>query len=376
MKKFSVLILSLAVSLVSCASLQQDIYISSEDNQYIYSSIEYFENSFIQIDAKNSLSQDVSADVKNLLFQLNDYMNTTKLAEPVLIARLTAIKGLLSEMNKNRSEASKCYSDAKSLQGGDRYVLLLGVRLEKTLEQKLSLAEDILYRDSQNPVILLEKAKILISNADYKNAVAVMDDAFVIFSKENLEVYNEVYGELRTYAWDLYAVSENSKNTDFGNINLNSELTLDAMVDLTLRNTKLLDNYKSKDNQQVKKMIEILAAEHYFDCAGDTYGMNKSSDDILFAQVMTRRYCARFFWNIFVKSNGDASMLTKYSERYKKSGRTKSPVLDITSENTDFDAILGVVENEIMELPDGKNFLPNEAVSAMDYLKWVKKIEN
>ena len=375
MKKLLFLFIALTITLFSCATLQEDIYISSEDNQYIYSSIEYYENSYIQIDSAKALGQDVSSDVKNLLSQLNAYINSTNLAEPVLIARLTALKGVLLAMNKNRGEALKCYNEAKSLQSSDRYVHVLAMNLEKSLQDKMNYADNYLKSDAENPLMLLEKSKLLLSSGDYKNAVALMDDAFVIFSKENLEVYNEVYSQLREYAWNLYTISSDSEQK-LDNINLNEKVDLNLMVNLTLKNTSLLDNYKSSSNVQTKKMIEILTVEHYFNSPLDYYGSNGSFEELLQSEYITRRYCARFFWNIFVKNEGNQALLTKYSERYKKSSRTKSPIDDIRLENPDFDAILGVVENEIMELPDGKNFLPDESISVMDYLKWVKKIEN
>lgn len=375
-KVFSVLAAAVILQgFFSCASLQQDIYISSEDNAYIYSSIEYYETSFIEIDAKYALSQDVQSQAATLLEELNSYMNSALVAEPVLIARLTALKGLLQEMNKNKSAAEASYKQASSLQASDRYVLLLGSRLEKDTEKKLNFVQNILNKDPDNPVILLEKAKLLIKQKDYQNSLAIMDDAFMIFTRENLEAYNEVYGSVRSYVWDLYTIgNDNDSAADYA---LADNLTVDTMIELTLSNTKLLDNYKpkSKSNVKTKDLIETLKKEHFFNSAKDYYGMSESYNEILQSDVISKRYCARFFWNIYVKKYGDVSMLTKYSDRYKNSGRSKSPIADITLENSDFDAILGVIENEIMELPDGRNFLPDEKVTVIEFLKWVKKIE-
>ena len=68
-------------------------------------------------------------------------------------------------------------------------------------------------------------------------------------------------------------------------------------------------------------------------------------------------------------------MFTRYSDKYKKSGRTKSPVADVPVEDEDFDAILGVVEKEFMELPDGRNFYPDEEVTKLEFLTWLKSAE-
>ena len=68
-------------------------------------------------------------------------------------------------------------------------------------------------------------------------------------------------------------------------------------------------------------------------------------------------------------------MLSRYSEKYKKSGRTKSPVADVSVEDADFDAVLGVVESEFMELPDGKNFNPDKVVTKLQFITWIKRAD-
>ena len=68
-------------------------------------------------------------------------------------------------------------------------------------------------------------------------------------------------------------------------------------------------------------------------------------------------------------------MLTRYSDKYKESGRTFSPVSDILVTDKDLDAVLGVIENEIMELPDGKLFYPDKPVTNLEFLSWIKQSE-
>ena len=65
-------------------------------------------------------------------------------------------------------------------------------------------------------------------------------------------------------------------------------------------------------------------------------------------------------------------MLTKYSDRHSKKANAKSPIPDVDISNPDFDAVLGTVENEIIDLPDGINFQPDADVTAMEYIKWLQ----
>ena len=81
----------------------------------------------------------------------------------------------------------------------------------------------------------------------------------------------------------------------------------------------------------------------------------------------------------YIKSQGKNDLASRYSDYYTKlsqSHNVSSPIADIQIEDSDFDAVLGMVENQIMELPDGKNFYPSEAISLVDYLNCLKLFEN
>ena len=139
-----------------------------------------------------------------------------------------------------------------------------------------------------------------------------------------------------------------------------------------LEKSLLFFNFSTTLNQSSK---HILNSEKYFSAPLDPMDLELSSEEITKSEFISRRCCARFLWNTYVKNQGEMSLLTKYSTRYNATGRTKSPVADVSVSNIDFDAVLGVIENEIMDLPDGKHFFPNKIVTKLDFLKWIKSIE-
>ena len=125
----------------------------------------------------------------------------------------------------------------------------------------------------------------------------------------------------------------------------------------------------------MQAFISSLERGGYFSAASDQTNAAGTSIDITAADKMTRKMCARFIWNAYVRHSGNLKMLSRYSEKYRKSGRTKSPVADLSVEDPDFDAVLGVVESEFMELPDGKNFKPDEGVTKLQFINWIKKAD-
>ena len=92
-------------SAVSCATLQQDVYTYTEENSYIFSSIEVYEDRFIKIDAEAQLQSAAPLEKINaLLTDIASYKSSTNVTEPFLIARLRAFEGLLFKMAGRKRE--------------------------------------------------------------------------------------------------------------------------------------------------------------------------------------------------------------------------------------------------------------------------------
>ncbi|MBR1638738.1 MAG: hypothetical protein IJ688_05080 [Treponema sp.] len=347
----------------SCATLQQDIYVDSSENAVIFSSIEEYENLFIMIDVKDCIEKSVPASqINSLIKQIDTYSSSVTITEPAVLARLTALRGLLNVISGKVSAAQTDFAAARKLQAGDWYVLLLGSRLEKSQEDSLNRIDLLLRGDSKNYVLQMEQGKILYKMGRYADSVAAFDNAFLLLGNSESS-YRSAYSQLRDYVWNLYSVSGRGADSESLSVNLTEILTLEDMVNLTRSNTSLLESLSGKaalNNRQKKELIERL------DFTDGNYD---------FSTPVSRSLCARFIWKLYVNALGDKSLATKYSDRYKKSGRTKSPVADVSSDNPDFDAVLGMIENEFMDLPDGRNFFPQQSLSRLEFLTAIQKAD-
>ena len=289
-----------------------------------------------------------------------------------------AFEGLLYKMAGKKRDAETAFTGARSLQKGDRYVQMLECRLAKSTEESLELVEKKLAVDSENPVLQLEKGKLLYQLNKYDKAVSVIDNAFILFDNEGLRSYRIFYNPLRRYIWDLNQVygSDSSSQEQKSLNDLQQILNLEGLVKLTLENTSLLDNYKAvSQKQKMPALITNIEKAGYFSSAADQQNAARSSEYITGSDEITRKMCARFIWNAYVRSKGNLKMFTVYSEKYRKSGRTKSPLADISVDDADFDAVLGLVEKEIMELPDGKRFEPDLPVTRLQFITWIRKAD-
>jgi hypothetical protein len=95
------------------------------------------------------------------------------------------------------------------------------------------------------------------------------------------------------------------------------------------------------------------------------------SDDIVL-----RGGAAWIIWHLNAESRADRGMLSRYSARYATGNRPRSPIADIPPLSPFFDSILGCVETELISLPDGKNFKPDEPIRGAELLSALKKIDN
>ncbi|MCR4954924.1 MAG: S-layer homology domain-containing protein [Treponema sp.] len=362
----------LAVFFSSCAStLQQDVFQSSDLNKELADQIAIFEDRFIAIDStylvKNKLDSDKTSELhKDIATQLEKSH-----LEPVISAHITAIDGILYTLEGKTKKAEECYTKAKSIQAGDTYVLLLSTKLQKNNDERLNKANEILSFDDDNAIILLEKGKLLYAQKKYDKAIAAIDEAFLIFDNQHRPSYRTAYREFRDSVWKLYSSGMDYSDTG----DLSSILTKESMVQLTASNTALLEEITAGAKLNAAGLLKKVNSANMFCSATDTNNAKNSADLINSSKQITRKMCARYLWNLYVQSKGNPKLLTKYSTRYKKLANAKSPVADIKLDDPDFDAILGTVENEIMSLPDGKNFKPNDPVSVLDFLNYLNALK-
>ena len=364
-------------ALTGCTStLQEDIFDSTEASAVMLGAISEYEEKFIVYDAEYTMKGKIeSSGISELHTNIENKLSQTH--EPALLAHLQAMDGLLYYMENKTKKAQDFYKEAKGNQSDDIYVLLLGIRLEKTTENSLAKMEEILSYDGKNGTIMLEKGKLLYKKNQYDKAVAALDNAFLIFDAEKKPKYREVYKPFRDNVWKLYSagIDDSVLNGSLKSADLAKPLTKDVMLKLTIENTKLLEDFTGGGKISNAELTKKLTTYGVFSAAIDKNNSQNTAFAITNSNAISRIMAARYIWNLYVKAKGKPEMLTRYSTRYAKMTNPKSPIKDVDLKNPDFDAVLGVVETELMELPDGKSFRPDNIMTGLDFLAIIKKVE-
>jgi len=369
-KAFVVLsVIAAFLSLFSCASLQEDVMVTSAVENSIVKETGTYEDSFLSFDSARLTGGVVSMkEMDRVATEIESKI--TAHTEPAVEARFRAIEGLLCLMQNKTKKARELYDAAKNAQAGDVYVLLLNSRLQRTSAEAMAAIEEYLLFDTTNPLFLLEKGILLYKESFFGEAVANFDSAFLLFDQENKPEYRDAYSSIRDTAWKYH-----STGADKVTVDTTGFLTCERMVALTMENTDLLEDFVLDSNISASALVKKLEKSGFFTAVGDTDPDSFSSKELTGSSEITRTQCARFLWNVYIHGKGNAKLRNMYSARFSRTKDQLSPVEDVQLTSIDFDACIGVVEKEIINLTDGRLFEGDKIVSEIDFLEFVKNCE-
>jgi tetratricopeptide (TPR) repeat protein len=341
-----------------CTTLQQDQMVSSVEEER-FQELEIIENELIEIrlyifEEEGEPGAVVTEDLRRIREALN-VLAASGTLNFQYNARLDALRGIETLMSGNLKRASGFLESAEKNWKGDEVVLLLSVLLMEDPEQQLGLLEELVKEGRGLYRLQAEKGGVHFTLGQYGRAIAAFDESLP-FLPEN---YSRLYESRREQAWRLKDTDTALESKSVAQLSTMT-ITLKVMVEVTERETELLDYAIGGDRLNERQLYERMRQRGYVPEAAEP------------SAVVHRQDVALFLWKLISDKYLDPEMLTRYSKRYKN---RSSPILDVEVSFRWFDAILGCVETEIMELPDGMNFFPGREVNGLDYLRWLEQAE-
>lgn len=358
MKKLVIIIFAaVSFALVSCMTFQKDVLVSSNETSDGGFSLS-MQSRLVPLDAaffSGDNTETYAAERVHIISEIQKRLAFPEL-EKRTASRLYALLGRVYFIGGNSNEARKCYDQAVRRYADDSEAIVLGHRLGiVNLKEALSLR-------SGDGVLVLESALGAYKAGRYDEAAGFFDTAFLLLAP----FYKSAYSPLREKAWRLKdAVSGDKALSKF--LPLES-LSLLQIVEITQVSTQLLDIYTGGKKYGGEKLFSVVRG------AGLLKSVSGASDDaqLRSSSEASRILCARFLWNLRTAAGKNPNPL-RYSERYR-SRMLASPIRDVPLDSSDFDAVLGCVENELMTLRDGVNFYPEGKVSGAEFNASLTKI--
>lgn len=355
--------LSCAVTLFSCATLQKDIVITTIPTEEI-AEISNFEYRLTFLDAEDitgiSFQSDLLEQAKACEKLAKDIDSTLKTKDLVLAAqaRLIAIKGRAFLIEDKMDKARECYSASCEKYKGDIHQLILAHRLGLTdfLNTKT-------LQESDKSLVKLENAIDAYKAKDYLTAVASFDEAFISTDS----YYEDAFKKIRDFSWNNREISDDTENAA---ILSNKSITIGQMMILAQSNRSVMYQYLMGEQYAESALFKRLVNQGLITSVTEIKPPAKTYSYTKLTRIME----ARFLWNVYCAVKNKPALKTRYSDTYKKAN-LNSPIADVSTDSPDFDAVVGCIEYELMDLPDGKNFNPNSFVSGIDFYKSFSKIK-
>ena len=272
-------------------------------------------------------------------------------------ARVGALRAEAALLAGERSAARSLAEAAGKLSDTVEGNWLVLAELEADAARRLAIMETGLARAEKRSRLLCERGRELLKAGRYAEAAQDLDEGLRALDS----AYRALYGADRERALSLaQAAREAGSAAAIGPPEaLEGPLTMRAMVERAFRETRLLSSLSPSPSPAYAAALPSLrSAGLLLDPAA---GPEASAP---------RRTVAFFLWGLVARTERDPSLLTRYRQRY-----SFSPVPDVAVEEPWFDAVLGVVEREIMDLPDGTNFRPDGEVGGLEYLSILQRLQ-
>jgi tetratricopeptide (TPR) repeat protein len=362
--------------LFSCRSLQRrDIHIHSIDESAM-ADLARIEENIVRLE--------FAPTERALIESRRDITSLAGIPDNDFQAILSAWSGRLALLEGRPEEAVRDLRRSQTLMRGNWPSLILESRMERSAERRLAFLDEALnqllrseFRQvelTDNPgqgELQIEKGRVLLELNRFSEAVASFDSAFNLL--ENKPFYRENYSASRNRAWDLRIIDGDTEGRTLQLVQQDGISWLD-LIEITKTETDLLRFLTAGREWPSSEIFNRLLERSFIPLTQDInlteWPQTSPSPD----EIVLRSGTAWFLWHLHAENRAARGLLSRYSSRFANMPNARSPVNDLPLLSPFFDSILGCVETEIMSLPDGRNFFPEERIRGSAFLGMLRRL--
>lgn len=266
-------------------------------------------------------------------------------------ARILSLSAEAALQAGEKSAASRLLDRSQAAYRGDELAAVVSSRLAKTAEERLAILERAAPLADDGARIRAELGSALLALGRFREALAAFDAALPRLGPE----YGTLYGEDRERAYALRD-AESAPSAGVASSLTKNAITMLGMTSVAQSETNVLDRITGGAPWASSVLFNRLKASGWYADSGAEASAPASRKD-----------AALFLWSMMAR--GDVRVSSRYTIRYASRGQ--SPVPDVSYGSPYFDAVLGVVEEGVMSLVDGRNFNPDAPATGLDFYGWL-----
>jgi tetratricopeptide (TPR) repeat protein len=355
----------------NCTTLKKDLFVDSSKDQ-TESNLTEIEKVIVPLEAAGGTNarnrQNDLAAARRMISGLEKETS----ADADYSSRLTAWSGRLAILEGKYTDALRLYRQSMTLSPGNIPSLILGIRLEGDPAKRLELVDkELALAAPSSPgfgELQIERGRALVDLRRLSEAAGSFDTAFAAALDP---IYRTSYREMRDRAWEL-------RNAEGSAVDIltKSGLNWKDCITLVKNETQLLRFLTGGRDMNETELFNRLLERSFIPTTQNINLSEWPTAKPKLDETVLRSGAAWIIWHLYAESRADRGMLSRYSARYATGNRPRSPIADIPPLSPFFDSILGCVETELVSLPDGRNFKPEEPIRGSEFLSALKKIDN
>lgn len=348
---FAALCAALIAALASCATVQEDLSLRSATVAD--------EASLTSIDAALAAVEAAPAAGREELSAIAESIDRAYLepmADASWKAALHALRAELALVRRDMAAAARAAAMALELDPSEPRALLVAALALDDLQARSEALERAVEVSGREARLLAELGLCRLAQGRAAEAVSLLDEALPFLG----DARASVYAAGRAEAWALReeaAVGEDAK----AYVNA-APASFAAAVTILRDETGLLAAIAGGRRWAAGALFERLKGGGFL------------PQTAAIGDPVLRRDLALLLWLLLAERSGDRSGLLRYTRLWGERGG-RSPVPDLAFGSPWFDAVLGCVEAEIMDLPDGASFMPDAGLTGIELFEAAKRAE-
>ncbi len=286
-----------------------------------------------------------SKKIINEIIDLNNSLRKKAKNNRIFEAKVLGIDGEVAFYLNNVLLVDRIIKKIEQLNEREEWFYYLSALQSNDILKKITILNDGILKATNNLRLKLYLADLYYTTGKYKDSIIIYDKLLadgIIVPKSSLTK--------RDISFYL-STTEGLKNQSTAAILVTNEIDANTFISMVRNETKFLNTFRSPS-----LTMDILLNELHK--LGYIYTANTIT--------VTKKYISFFFNRIFNKQS-----IT--NEKSEFAG--KSLIDDVSAESIFYKPILFTVQWDIIELEDGKKFMPDKTVSAFDCFKIIKNAE-
>ncbi|PKL23604.1 MAG: hypothetical protein CVV47_13935 [Spirochaetae bacterium HGW-Spirochaetae-3] len=335
---------AMIIALTSCATIQRDVLYDAPAGEQ--------PAELAEIEAQLALSRALpgSVSLQPVRARLAELAGAPS-SDTARSARILSLSAEAALQAGEKSTASRLLERSQAAYRGDELASVVSSRLARTPEERLAILERAAPLADDGARIRAELGSALLALGRMREALAAFDAALPRLGPE----YGRLYGDDRERAYALRD-SESAPSAGSASSLTKNPITMLGMASVAQSETTALDRITGGAPWSAGVLFERLKASGWYADSGAEAKAPASRKD-----------AALFLWSLMAR--GDVRVSSRYTTRYASRGQ--SPVPDVPYGSPYFDAVLGVVEEGVMSLVDGRNFDPDTPATGLDFYGWL-----